>query len=306
MTQDLTITAIVPGTNRPPTLERCVEAINASSRPPDELIVVTDPPGSGPAAARNSAARRAAGDVLVFVDSDVVVAGDALARVEAAFAADPTLTAVFGSYDDAPSEPDAVSGFRNLLHHHVHQSSPGEVPTFWAGLGAIRRADFLAAGGFDEARYPAPSIEDIELGARISGDGARIVLDPELQGTHLKRWTLASAVSTDFSKRGVTWVELVVGSGAPAGILNLGWRHRASAALSALAALAALRRRPLALAAAIGGLVGLNRDLYALVLDRRGPASALAAVGLHVVHHLVSGAALVAGLYRVLISGSRR
>lgn len=300
------LTVIVPATNAPPTLDRCLEALRASSRPPDELIVVTEPHGSGPAAARNAGARQASGEVLVFVDADVVAGADALARVEAAFGADPALTAVFGSYDDSPEAPGAVSGFRNLLHHHVHQSSPGEVPTFWAGLGAIRREAFLAAGGFDQDRYPEPSIEDIELGARIAAAGGRIVLDPAIQGTHLKRWSLASSVRTDFTSRGVPWVELVARTGAPAGILNLGWRHRASAGLSILGVAAALRRRPLAALAALAGLVALNRELYRLLLARLGPAGAAAGAGLHVVHHLVSAAALAAGIYRATIGGRRR
>jgi GT2 family glycosyltransferase len=292
------LTAIVPATNDPPTLDRCLEALRAGTRPPDELIVVTEPAGAGPAAARNSGAGRAGGEVLVFVDADVVVAPDALERFAAAFEADSALTAAFGSYDDSPEAPGAVSGFRNLLHHHVHQASPGEVPTFWAGLGAIRREEFLATGGFDADRYPAPSIEDIELGARLAARGRRIRLDPAIQGTHLKRWTLASSVRTDFASRGVPWVELVARTGAPAGILNLGWRHRASAALSILATLAALRRRPFAAFAALAGILALNRDLYALLLARRGPGTAAAGVGLHALHHLVSAAALVVGLHR--------
>ena len=52
--------------------------------------------------------------------------------------------------------------------------------------------------GFDARRYPRPSIEDVELGGRLSGRG-RLVLDPALQGTHLKEWTLASMVVTDFT-----------------------------------------------------------------------------------------------------------
>ena len=295
------LTAIVPATDEPPTLERCLEALRAGTRRPDELIVVTEPSGAGPAAARNAGARRAGGDVLVFVDADVVARTDALERIEAALDADPGLAAVFGSYDDEPESPGAVSGFRNLLHHHVHQASPGEVPTFWAGLGAIRREPFLAAGGFDEERYPAPSIEDIELGARLAADGERIRLDPAIQGTHLKRWTLASAVRTDFGSRGVPWVELVARTGAPAGILNLGWRHRASAALSVIGTAAALRRRPLVTAAALAGVLALNRDLYALLYARRGAAGAAAGVGLHVVHHLVSAAALAVGALRVSV-----
>ena len=82
--------------------------------------------------------------------------------------ADPGLVAVFGSYDDDPPADGAVSTFRNLLHHHVHQAAAGPASTFWAGLGALRRDAFLASGGFDERRYPASSVEDIELGMRLS------------------------------------------------------------------------------------------------------------------------------------------
>ena len=69
--------------------------------------------------------------------------------------------------------------------------------TFWAGLGAIRRRAFLAAGGFDELRFPEPSIEDIELGMRLAADGAWIELDPSLQATHLKQWPLLRMLRTD-------------------------------------------------------------------------------------------------------------
>ena len=153
--------------------------------------------------------------MLVFVDSDVEVHADALARIRAAFADDPGLTAVFGSYDDAPPG-GTVAAFRNLLHHHVHQRGAGPASTFWSGLGAIRRDAFLAAGGFDGERFPHPSIEDVDLGARLVADGARIVLDPAIQGTHLKAWTLRSMVRTDFARRGVPWVALLLRSGGSA------------------------------------------------------------------------------------------
>jgi hypothetical protein len=307
MDTEAKITAIVPATDSPPTLARCVDALRRGSRAPDELLAISEPRGSGPAAARNEGARRARGDLLVFVDADVVVHRDALARIEAAFAADTELTALFGSYDDSPEAPGVVSGFRNLLHHQIHTAAAGPAQTFWAGLGAVRRDAFLAAGAFDAERYPAPSIEDIELGTRLSRRGARIVLDPSVRGSHLKRWSLAEMISTDFSRRGVPWVELLAerGSSPPLGgsrnsttTLNLGWRHRVSAVASLAAAAALARRRPLGAAAALAVLVALNRELYALVHRRRGPAAAAAGVGLHVVHHLTSAAALVVGLAR--------
>lgn len=296
------LTVIVPATDRPPTLERCLVAVRGGSRAPDELIVVTEPPGAGPAAARNDGAASADTGVLVFVDADVVIAPDALARIAGAFTRDPGLTAVFGAYDDAPEAAGAVSGFRNLLHHHVHVEGAGEIASFWAGLGAIRRDAFLAAGGFDPRRYPVPSIEDVELGARIAAEGGRIVLDPAIRGTHLKRWTVGSMVRTDFARRGVPWVELVVRSTAPPAALNLGWRHRFSAALALAAVLAIAARRPRPAGAALGIFTGLNRDLYALIAARRGPAQALAAVPLHLLHHLTSVAALAGGLARLATS----
>src|SRR5213079_1608891 len=109
----------------------------------------------GPAAARNDGVRRTRAELLVFVDADVEPHADAFARIRAAFAAHPKLDAIFGSYDDDPADPALVSRFRNLLHHHVHHEGAGPAKTFWAGLGAIRRASFLAVGGFDAERYPA-------------------------------------------------------------------------------------------------------------------------------------------------------
>jgi hypothetical protein len=187
-------------------------ALGASSAPPDELVVVDGRPAPGRGKC-NSGAADASAEVIAFVDADVEVHEDALERFRRAFAADPRLVAVFGSYDDEPADPAPVSRFRNLLHHHVHSSSPGPAETFWAGLGAIRRDAFLAAGGFDAARYPEPAIEDIELGTRLVADGASIVLDPQIRGTHLKRWSLTSMVRTDLVRRGIPWVQLQLESG---------------------------------------------------------------------------------------------
>jgi hypothetical protein len=297
------VSAVVPATNKPATLRRCLDAIEASSAPPDELIVVAEPGSAGPAAARNLGAERATGDVLVFVDADVVVRADAFERIRRAFESEPALVAVFGSYDDRPEAPGVVSAFRNLLHHHVHQEGAGPASTFWAGLGAVRQESFGAAGGFDAARYPTASIEDVELGLRLAASGAAIELDPELQGTHLKAWTLRTMVETDFSSRGVPWVELLLERRQGTRVLNLGARHRASAIASLALAAGLVARRPLLAGAGLGTLLALNRSFYRLLLERAGLRTAVAGVGLHVLHHLTAVAAVPAGLVGV---GRRR
>jgi GT2 family glycosyltransferase len=289
------LAAVVPATDRPPTLERCTAALAAGERRPDRLIVQRTPEAAGPAAARNLGAARSGADLLVFVDSDIEVHRDALARIERRFDAEPGLAAVFGAYDDRPAAPGLTSRFRNLLHHHVHTSSAGEAETFWAGLGAVRREAFEAVGGFDEARFPLASVEDVELGLRLRGDGGRILLDPEIRGRHLKAWTPLSMVRTDFWRRGVPWTRLLLG-GAAGHTLNLGWRHRASAAASVLLAAALGLRRPrLALATLLGILV-LNRDFYALLARRGGPRLLAAGVGLHQLHHLTAVASVPVGV----------
>jgi GT2 family glycosyltransferase len=277
-----TLTAIVPATNAPPTLTACLEAIRGA----DEVIVVEE--GGGPADARNRGAARATGDVLVFVDADVVVHEDAFARIRRAFEDDPSLAAIFGSYDDRPAAPGTVSVFRNLLHHHVHQSGAGPATTFWAGLGAVRRDAFESVGGFDAERYLVPSVEDIELGTRLAAAGHRMVLDPAIQGTHLKAWGLRGMLEADMWHRGVPWVDLLLRRRSGSSALNLGWRHRASAAASVFAVVSVLRGRWRSAAVGFAALVALNRSFYSLLARRRGRAEAALGVGLHALHHLVA------------------
>jgi GT2 family glycosyltransferase len=300
-----TLAVVVPATDDPPGLERCLAALGAGSRRPDELIVAREPAGAGPARARNLGAADAAADVLVFVDSDVEVHPDALQRLAARFAAEPDLDAVFGAYNDEPADPGLASRYRNLLHHHVHTGAPGEAETFWAGLGAIRREAFEAAGGFDAARFPVPSVEDIELGMRLRRRGARIALDPEIRGRHLKAWTVRTMIATDFRRRGVPWARLLLGDGGGSTALNLGWRRRASAAASVALFGSLFARRPrLATAALLANLL-LDRELYALLARRGGPKLLAAGVGLHQLHQLAAAAALPAALALHLAEGER-
>jgi hypothetical protein len=65
-------------------------------------------------------------------------------------------------------------------------------------------------------------VEDIELGYRLTALGHRIVLRPEIQGKHIKPWTLRSMIATDVGQRGIPWMRLLLTSRArPAATLNL-------------------------------------------------------------------------------------
>ena len=275
---------------------------DSSARVAEEMgaTVVRMPARMGPAAARNRGAALARGRYLVFVDADVRVHAETLARAAAVLDGDPSVDALFGSYDASPPAPGAVSQYKNLLHHYMHQTGRGEAGTFWAGCGAIRREVFLAMGGFAAAAYPRPSIEDIELGVRLTRGGRRVVLRPEIQATHLKAWTFASVVRSDVLDRAIPWTRLVLEEGRLPDDLNLRASQRLSGLLAcaAAAALAVAFWWPVALVAALGalgGIAALNRGLYAFFARRRRPRFLLVAFPMHVLYYLYSTAAFAIG-----------
>ncbi len=248
----------------------------------------------GPGRGRNLAAEEARGDVLWFVDADVVAHADAAALLRSALA-DAGVVSVFGSYDDAPPDPNFASQYMNLRHHFVHQRDAGDASTFWAGCGAVRRADFLAVGGFDAERYTRPSIEDIELGYRLRERG-RILIAPAMQGTHLKRWTLASVIHTDIFCRALPWSRLLLGLPSAPLALNAGRSEQLRAGLAGVLVLCALLALfgalPLAapLAAWLATLAA-NRDLFMFFRRLRGAGFALGALSFHQLYYLYSACA---------------
>lgn len=321
----LSLSVIVPFHRRLDQLRRCLAAVDVACRalPADvtvaEIIVAADgavddphelaaahgarvveiPGPRGPAVARNRGVDAASGELIVFVDTDVVMHDDALARFAALFTGPDAPAAAFGAYDETPAEPNFFSQVRNLAHAYIHQRSNPEAHTFWAGLGAVRRQAFIDVGGFDE-RFPRPSVEDIELGYRLNRAGHRIRLDPAIQGTHLKRWTLWSSVMTDLRDRGVPWTQLLARYAAMRSDLNLTLKYRMCVVLAYLLCGVLLLSWwwpwLLALAAALLGLLWwLDRDYYGFFARRRGVGTALAWFPFHVLHHLTNGVSFAVG-----------
>ena len=323
MNSEPLISVIIPVYNGEKFLPGCLDALAATSYRQYELIVVDDcstdrsveisrqkgalvlkmSRQSGPGGARNLGATKARGEVLFFVDADVVVKGDTLERVAADFMDHPDIAAVFGSYDDEPAERNFISQYKNLFHRFVHQQARSEAETFWAGCGAIRRDVFLAVKGFDAERYPRPAIEDIELGYRMRSKGHRILLDKQLQAKHLKHWTLKSMLHADIFCRAVPWSMLIFESKGMVNDLNLQTTDRVSAGLLALSLLiipfSILKPQLLLLMVVLLALIPiLNHKLYRFFVERKGVAFAILAFPLHLLYYFYSAATFVLCWFR--------
>lgn len=263
-------------------------------------VVVIDGP-LGPAVARNRAAAAATGDILVFVDTDVVVAPDAIPRLCGYLARHPEVAGVFGAYDEHPAEDNFMSRYKNLSHSYVHQRARGQALTFWAGLGAVRAAAFRSVGGFNEG-IRRPSVEDIELGYRLVGADYRLGVEPGARGCHLKRWTVWGSVVTDIRDRGIPWTQLILRHRALANDLNTTGALRWSVVLAYVAVLGAIGAwwspwLGLAAGMAVGGLVALNLDYYRWFRRRAGTWFMVRVFGAHLLHHLCNGLSAVAGSF---------
>lgn len=316
--EPLLLSIVIPAFQAADDLKRCLPRLIRHIHVPCEILVIDDgstdrtaeipelfgvrcirmPRRGGPASARNLGAREANGEWILFVDADVLLHPESVRKAFTHIRQDPSIIALFGSYDDRPEAPSLVSQFRNLLHHHVHQSGSfvcdrRTASTFWTGCGLIRRDVFLNFGGFDHATYERPAIEDIELGYRLNEAGYRIVLARDVLCTHLKPWTLKTMVRTDFFQRGLPWSLLMLRRNDRTEDLNVDRRQKL-AAISAGSSLAAFGTIPFEpafaafmLACSALTVVSINRSFLGLLRRTGGIRLSMAGVPLLFVYYYV-------------------
>jgi GT2 family glycosyltransferase len=223
MSQSLPLSVVVPIHDSGSTLGAVLAAIRGTELPRAsyEVIVVDDASSdssvgiaaryadtvvkltgraSGPAYARNRGAELARGEIIAFVDGDVVVSPDTLPRMLATFVARPDLDAVSASHGDLPDGSNFISQYWNLLLRFGEQSYSGRCAQFAPGCGAVRRGAFLSAGMYDEWRFGTACLENMELGERLLAAGNGVLLSSELKVAHLRRWSFSAVCREVWSR----------------------------------------------------------------------------------------------------------
>jgi GT2 family glycosyltransferase len=149
-------------------------------------MLVVEQRNQGPAAARNRGVGLARGDLIVFLDDDVIPS-PGLIRAHLAAHGDATDLVVIGPLLPPPGYgPPWIRCEGRTLQEQYRAMTAGEWKAtyrqFYTGNASVLRGAVLAAGGFDETFRRA---EDVELAFRLHNQGARFHFAADAHVEHL-------------------------------------------------------------------------------------------------------------------------
>ena len=161
------------------------EVVRRQNFPVPLRLVHEETPGA--AAARNRGAREARGEILIFIDNDILVPPDFIRRHAETLRANPGCWFV-GRVVNPPELRQSVFGrYRDDLHESYFRHLPTEELADYEGATgqnwAMRKEEFFIAGGFDEG-YAIASCEDTELAHRARKKGFRTLFNPKSVVVH--------------------------------------------------------------------------------------------------------------------------
>lgn len=322
MNKDVLISIIIPVYNGETTIGSCLKSVFDSDYDDFEVIVVDDGStdgspaiargfpcsviemkgNAGPSAARNRGAEASRGEILFFLDSDIIIEKDTVKEIARTFQNKPEISAVFCSYQKNTVPSDFYSEYKNFVHHYTHQNSQEDAATFCGGFGAMKRDVFFKLGGFDESYR---SLEDMEFGYRLYQSGHKIYLNKQIQVTHCKRYTFLSLIKSDVLNRAIPWTKLMLDRRVFKRDLNV----KTNNVLSVPAAFLILFNLPLLfflpesvyfLVLLTALFVFLNRRFCRFVLEEKGALFTAKAILMNWVSYLYSGVGLIAGVLSFL------
>ena len=318
----LFVSIIIPVYNAEKTVGDCLKSVYTSIYTDFEVVVVDDnstddsldivnqfpckiiriAENSGPASARNKGAKASRGEILFFLDSDIIIERNTLEQIVKSFRSKPNISALFCSYQKNTIPSNFYSQYKNFVHHYTHQNSLEDAATFCGGFGAIKREPFFKFGGFDESHR---SLEDMEFGYRLYKAGCKIYLNKEIQVTHCKNYTFASLTKSDVLDRAIPWTKLMLHNKLFKSDLNVKLNNVLSVPVAFLILfniplIYFLPKSAFVLPLLCGLFLILNQRFFRFVLKERGTRFTIKTILMNWFSYLYSGLSLLLGLLAFL------
>jgi glycosyltransferase involved in cell wall biosynthesis len=178
--------------------------VDIAKKYPVEVIVLEQ--NGGPARARNIGVEAAKGDIIFFLDSDVLVMDGTVKEVEDYFKNAPSAQCVIGICATEPLNKGFVPKYMAMFEYIHLLGVPGnKVSVFAPRCGAIKKELFQRLGGYRE-KYTGADVEDFELARRIC-ETEDIILNPKMLVRHQFVNNVEEAIKNYF-KRAVMWIHL--------------------------------------------------------------------------------------------------
>jgi GT2 family glycosyltransferase/peptidoglycan/xylan/chitin deacetylase (PgdA/CDA1 family) len=205
------------------------EALACLATPPETRLCVHNQANQGRASARNTGIERATGEVVLFLDDDVVPKNG---LVSAHLRAHRTADVILGRIDhlDAQDTPRVICEqeviFYNERHALLSGGNPIRATDVFAGNLSVKRSHLHAVGGFDEA-FTGYGCEDWDLGERLLQTGVVFAYASDAAVYHkspvtAKRWRLNAW------QEGRSQLTFVDKHPALTGMLDIGDLHEAT------------------------------------------------------------------------------
>lgn len=159
----------------------------------------------GPCVARNEGVKQANGEIILFIDSDIVVKKNILLSIRKSFDENPDVSCVVGLFSADPPFGGLSTQYKNLFLHYRFLMLSKYISLTITAITAIKKGVFKKINGFDTRIEFAG--EDMDLGQRLSDRGYKILLDKDLQVKHLKEYSFKDFLMNDFKRAG-NWIHL--------------------------------------------------------------------------------------------------
>lgn len=160
---------------------------------------------SGPARARNRGVEAARGDIIFFLDSDVIVMDGTIREVKEFFDNNPSANCVIGVCSTEPLNRGFVPRYMAMFEYiHLLGTKDNKVSVFAPRCGAVRKRFFEEIGGYNES-YKGADVEDFELARRINKVDC-IFLNQKILVKH--QFANFRQAVRNYFKRAVMWIHL--------------------------------------------------------------------------------------------------